>query len=275
MLVDCRLRRQDNVSPAEADLVKRFPQSRGTPSNLSDFNPSAAQHVCGDGKRSRGRDARIISSSRGEIVYTLARTLIDSGQTVPLDLNHDGKADFSFQNYSNTFEGSEQGFLTVITAQAKNAVDGEAVYDRALALKAGTRVGPKARFISLHSISMVSADAAERCFGNWSNVKNRYLGLRFVAKQQTHFGWARLSVRCNSANNKISAVLTGYAYQTIPNKPIVTGKTNGPDDVSDVGRADPAALNLSDPEPPTLGLLALGAPALSVWRRAEPAAAML
>jgi len=213
--------------------------------------------------------------AEAKIVYTPAHTLIDSGQTVPLDLNHDGKADFSFQNYSNTFEGSEQGFLTVITAQAKNAVDGEAVYDRALALKAGTRVGPKARFISLHSISMVSADAAERCFGNWSNVKNRYLGLRFIAKQQTHFGWARLSVSCNSANNKISAVLTGYAYETIPNKPIVTGKTNGPDDVSDVGRADPAVLNLSDPEPPTLGLLALGAPALSVWRRAEPAAAML
>ena len=106
-------------------------------------------------------------------------------------------------------------------------------------------------------------------------MKNRYLGLRFVAKQPTHFGWARLSVSCNSANNKISAVLTGYAYETIPNKPIVTGKTNRPDDVSDVGRADPAVLNLSDPEPPALGLLALGAPALSVWRRAEPAAAIL
>ena len=126
--------------------------------------------------------------AEAKIVSTPAHTLIDSGQTAPLDLNHDGKADFSFQNYSNTFEGSEQGFFTVITAQAKNAVDGEAVYDRALALKAGTRVGAKARFISLHSISMVSADAAERCFQNWSNVKNRYLGLRFVAKQQTHFG---------------------------------------------------------------------------------------
>ena len=97
----------------------------------------------------------------------------------------------------------------MIPAHTQNGVDGEAIYDRALALKAGTPVGPKARFLTGHYISMVSADAAERCFGNWSNVKNRYLGLRFVIKQKTHFGWARLSVSCNSANNKIQALLTG------------------------------------------------------------------
>jgi hypothetical protein len=116
---------------------------------------------------------------------------------------------------------------------------------------------------------MVSADAAERCFGNWNNVKNRYLGLKFAITGKTHFGWARLNVSCNSANNKIKAVLTGYAYETIPNKPIVTGKTKGPDDVSGVGQLDPAALRAPAPQPASLGLLAMGAPALSIWRREE------
>jgi hypothetical protein len=180
MFVDCRLRWQENVSPAEEDLVKGFPQSRGTPSNLSDSIHQQLNMYAVMASAAGVGMLALSHPSEAKIVYPPAHTLIDSGQTVPLDLNRDGKADFSFQNYSNTSEGSEQGFLTVITAQAKNSVDGEAVYDRALALKAGTRVGPKARFISLHSISKVSADAAERCFGNCSNAKNRYLGLRFV-----------------------------------------------------------------------------------------------
>ena len=42
----------------------------------------------------------------------------------------------------------------------------------------------------------------------------------------------------------IAATLTGYAYETIPNKPIIAGKTNGPDVIT--------------VEPTTLGSLALG-----------------
>jgi hypothetical protein len=255
--------------------VKCLSRPRRTASNLSDSIHQQLNMYAVMASAAGVGMLALSQPAEAKIVYSPAHKLIKSGQTVSLDLNHDGKADFSFENYSNTFEGSEQGFLYVIPAQTQNGVDGEAIYDRALALKAGTPVGPKARFLTGHYISMVSADAAERCFGNWSNVKNRYLGLRFVIKQKTHFGWARLSVSCNSANNKIQALLTGYAYETIPNKPIITGKTKGPDDVSDAGRADPAVLNLSAPEPPTLGLLALGAPALSVWRREQSAAAML
>ncbi|HSY99053.1 MAG TPA: hypothetical protein VK788_06130 [Terriglobales bacterium] len=249
--------------------MKRFPRPRRTPSILSDSIHQQLNMYAAMASAAGVGMLALSQSAEAKIVYTPAHKLIESGQTIPLDLNHDGIADFSFQNYSNTFEGSEQGFLNVISAQAKNAVDGEAVYDRALALKAGTRVGSKARFISLHSISMVSADAAERCFGNWSNVKNRYLGLRFVIKKETHFGWARLSVSCNSANNKISAVLTGYAYETIPNKPIITGETKGPVDLSSVAQPSPAALRAPAHQPTSLGLLATGAPVLSVWRREQ------
>lgn len=245
----------------------KHPWTRRTPANLPDsIHRRLSSYALA--ASAAGVGALVLAqSSEAKIVYTPAHRPIESNQTVPLDLNHDGKVDFSFQNYSNTFEGSEQGFLYVIPAQPTNGVDGETTYDRALALKAGTRVGPKARFLTGHYISMVSADAAERCFGNWSNVKNRYLGLRFVIKQETHFGWARLSVSCNSANNKINAVLTGYAYETIPNKPILTGKTKGPEDASQVGRSEPVVLGTPAPAPVGLGLLAMGAPALSIWRR--------
>jgi hypothetical protein len=65
--------------------------------------------------------------------------------------------------------------------------------------------------------------------GPWANVRNRYLGLKFISvKGQIHYGWARLNVSV-AVKKKITALLTGYAYETTPKKPIVTGKTKGPD----------------------------------------------
>jgi hypothetical protein len=211
-------------------------------------------------------------SAQAKVVYTPAHQHIEIGQTVPLDLNHDGKADFSFQNYSNTFEGSEQGLLFVFPAKPHNGVDADITYERALALKSWTRVAAKRPFTSVHYIAMVSASAAERCFGNWNNVKNRYLGLKFTIKGKTHFGWARLNVSCNSTNNKIKALLTGYAYETVADRPIITGETKGPGDVTDTPQLMPADVGLPAPKPATLALLAMGSPALSIWRREESAA---
>ena len=79
-------------------------------------------------------------------------------------------------------------------------------------------------------------------WGQWKDVRNRYLGLKFVVDAETHYGWARLSVKDN--RSRMDAVLTGYAYETIPNKPIITGKTKGPDVIT--------------VEPATLGRLAMG-----------------
>jgi len=76
---------------------------------------------------------------------------------------------------------------------------------------------------------------------------------------QVHYGWARLSVTpTENERAEITAVLTGYAYETIPNKPIVTGKTKGPD----VTTLPPAKL-----ESATLGQLARGASQIPPWRR--------
>jgi hypothetical protein len=45
---------------------------------------------------------------------------------------------------------------------------------------------------------------------------------------KVHYGWARLSTPKDWDRNQRWATLTGYAYETIPNKPIITGKTKGP-----------------------------------------------
>jgi len=79
--------------------------------------------------------------------------------------------------------------------------------------------------------------------GDWLNVKNRYLGVEFRFKGKVHFGWARLNASCIK-HFGCTALLTGFAYETIPNKPIITGKTKEPDVIT--------------VEPGSLGTLAAG-----------------
>jgi hypothetical protein len=104
-----------------------------------------------------------------------------------------------------------------------------------------------------------------RRYGKWLNVHGRYLGIRFQIKGKSHYGWARLNLA--ESRSRFTVVLTGYAYETIPNKAIIAGKTKGSEDVEESN----AIPTVPTPEPATLGMLALGAPGLSVWRREEPA----
>jgi hypothetical protein len=53
-------------------------------------------------------------------------------------------------------------------------------------------------------------------------------------------------------------VLAGYAYETIPNKSIVTGKTKGLDELSNVAQLSPAALRAPTHQPASLGLFSDG-----------------
>ena len=100
--------------------------------------------------------------------------------------------------------------------------------------------------------------------GPWANVTHRYLGLEFIIKGKVHYGWARL-------NNPRGSwpTLTGYAYETIPNKGITMGKTKGPDDA--VGQASPVSHSTAAAKPASLGMLALGTEGMMLWRRKEEA----
>lgn len=47
-------------------------------------------------------------------------------------------------------------------------------------------------------------------------------------KGKTHYGWVRMTVK-NKPKHKLNLTCTviGYAYETIPNKPIIAGQTKG------------------------------------------------
>jgi hypothetical protein len=206
----------------------------------------------------------LTQAAEAKIVYTKTHVVIGTNHIYDLDLNHDGIADFKINNHS-FFTDTIVATLSAIPAQANNAVVGAQPHTGfqyyAYALTRGVTVGPKQPF---RGAWMAWTDGANQG-GQWANIRSRYLGLKFRIKGKIHYGWARLNVTVG--NSKITATLTGYAYETIASKPIVAGQTMGPEDA--VVEESNAAPTMPTRKPATLGLLATGAPGLSIWRRED------
>jgi hypothetical protein len=217
--------------------------------------------------------------AEGKIVYTPANVKISTDRGIFwLDVNHDGIPDFGLMNQYGRFSRFWSATLNVVALARLNAVAAKGRFggDAAFALRKGAKIGPSAGFQSeyYYPAFMVRGfeDAsATNIYGYWQGGTvertTAYLGLLFEVKGNPHFGWARVKVTPRTPHG-YNATLTGYAYETIPNKPIIAGATKGPDDSEPT-----ASLNVPTPEPATLGVLAMGAPGLSIWRRKEPVAA--
>ena len=182
--------------------------------------------------------------AEARIVYTKTYLVIAGAERYNLDLNHDKITDFSVVNFFTTTCPDSCVQVLYLKPAAGNSEVGsiKSFVHFAAAMKEGSVIGPKAHFLAGSAI-MREAFSTQPSVGPWNNVKNRYLGLKFQIKGKTHYGWARLKVT-GSGLGTIVATMTGFAYETIPNKAIVAGKTKGTGD-----RVDQFA---------TLGGLALG-----------------
>lgn len=196
-----------------------------------------------------------------KIVYTKTYQELPVNKPLPVDLNHDGITDFLL----SFGVGSEGGFGFAVRPKHNNLIAGYARnfssrYGWASALRPAVEVGPNQRFgpydyMADGNCGSYAKGGSSSCGGEgpWNNVQNRYLGLEFFIKGKVHYGWARLNV---TIGKTVDAVLTGYAYETVPNKPLVTGKTKGSDAMAG---------------PRTLGHLARGAAANSTIRETTSA----
>jgi hypothetical protein len=111
-----------------------------------------------------------------------------------------------------------------------------------------------------------SSTCHSESFGPWADVTRRYLGLKFSISGQIHYGWARLNVTVAGVPY---AALTEFAYETIPNKSIVTGATKA-NAKEIVNLRNPAVPTVANPAHASLGALARGATTLDIWRRRDP-----
>lgn len=211
--------------------------------------------------------------AEAKVIYTPANEAIPyNGVPVPIDLNHDGVDDFTLSAIT-TYGGRHSGaFIQVTPSTPVNRVWGlveKASFHSASILAAGdlplgVEVGAKGRFANAgvelladKSITEGTTTSTRNYIGGWANygkgVTNRFLGFSFKINNETHYGWARLNVVFQGLNP--NATLTGYAYESVANKQILTAGVAAPTNASSI-----------EAEPATLGHLAGGSSAIPAWR---------
>ena len=206
-----------------------------------------------------------------EVVYTRKHVNVGADSTYALDINHDGIADFSLIRCGTCV--NHASILLVGFEAAGNQVIDQGAYAAAIAQRGP--IGPGQNFTSatsyggVHMVDAGSYSAHSWFFGNWANASDKYLGLKFLINGQVHYGWARLTVT-GTGFGRFLTTLTGYAYEATPNRGIPAGLQSGP---KTQGTFDPTGLSNRVPQPATLGMLARGADALTLWRREEEPAA--
>jgi hypothetical protein len=223
----------------------------------------------------------MVSPAASEVVVTKANLPIIPLAGVSLDLNHDGVADFYFSLFSyKEFGPSFQCDLTVVPLRGAGVVASHPEFVSYVSeLARGAKIGSSARFGPSSSREFIedsfgastNGHVTSRLLrGNWgNNPKNRYLGVKFLIDGEIHYGWVRLTVTTSDKVLSIHGTITGYAYETEPNEPIFAGTVER--FTSEVQRPQ----NVQHQPGPSLGMLALGADGLQLWRSEEAANSVL
>jgi hypothetical protein len=201
-----------------------------------------------------------------DIVYTQVHHVIPiSPDFQYIDINGDGVPDFAFLHYTYGLSYSQNSVISIDAH--KNAVVG---IDKRYAepLSEGAVIGASADFKGgvrsmAHNLVL---DVARKSYklGPWNNVQNRYLGVSFKIGSETHYGWIRMSVSDPIFPFKV--LITGYAYETEPNKSLRAGQTTG--DEVDAG-PQARSTQTGAPRNASLGMLAAGSAGLALWRRED------
>ncbi|HEY1658657.1 MAG TPA: hypothetical protein VGG14_09955 [Candidatus Sulfotelmatobacter sp.] len=181
-----------------------------------------------------------------------------------VDINGDGVPDVAFLHF--TSQPLSNSFYNTLRVYARNN-NGVIGIDENYAepLVEGAVIGTSARFKGGRRLMARSNYVGYCChrylFGPWNNVQNRYLGVSFKAGTETHYGWIRMSV--SDPKWPMKVLITGYAYETVPNQSLRAGQT------SDDADAAPPQAKSAQPTiapPASLGVLAAGFDGLQVWR---------
>jgi hypothetical protein len=208
----------------------------------------------------------VAAPAAAEIVYTKTNLTLDENEVLAIDLNGDGVTDL----YFSWGGGSNEVFMQLAPASGNGVVGlrtppkHNCCSSYPAPLFFGVPIGPGENFRFQPSQRLLTAFASGTpSYGQWTQKTNRYLGLKFKISGQTHYGWIRLST------TPLWGTVTGYAYETIPNKSIKAGYVGGPAVGHRARFADPTEMLAPVGRVPSLGLLARGADSLSIWRRED------
>jgi hypothetical protein len=244
----------------------------GTSRRVTGLTPKLEKHLMAYFAMASATVA-VATPAMAEIVYTPTRVEFDeAGSGLPayyhIDLNNDGIVDFALASFVGATTRLQARSLEVYPCYCSNPNGVVGTFNSkqnfAAVLPAGVEIGPARHFIA-DTVAMPMAEEhihkngssvvlSTTFQGKWANggkgIHSHYLGLKFLIDGEVHYGWARITI-------SKASLMTGYAYETVANKPIIAGATS----------ADADGQQSKSEVPASLGYLAEGANGLSVWRR--------
>jgi hypothetical protein len=187
------------------------------------------------------------ASANAQIVYTdiIPDTVLTNPGNYNLDLNNDGQIDFTFYGHLYAFTCGGGGCpvsvdSSTISPTSLNWVS-DTVNGQVAKLNSGDLINASSplwtndpsqalyiiRATCAFQVACVSPPFGTRPTqlmpnGIWSNVSEKYVALKIQVSGNIYYGWARLDV--GFLGNPIT--IKDYAYNSIPNQPILAGQTN-------------------------------------------------
>jgi len=212
-----------------------------------------------------------VTPANAEVIYTPTKVTISPFGTTGYDLNPANSAVAPFKiNAGFTSPGVYWDLISFNpNTSGARFVQGPGTSWSVAPLKAGVVIGHGRRFGSpVRGLVATYGPYGGGTYNNHDGFKfgqTAYIGFKFLISGQTHYGWARVTVRFdhNAPKHRLFLQLTGYAYETTPNMSIKAGQTSGtPSGLNKVSTAPEGTLPSQ-----SLGLLALGTVGLPAWRR--------
>lgn len=168
------------------------------------------------------------SEVNGQIIYTdVDPDVGGAGVLYSIDMDNDGNDDFQIRHWDQSASGGDMDLLVAGPAVNSNSSFSNSIIASSnpyfvypMVLNAGDAISAGAT--GWNNESFQSLDEDDCYVGNWCNVTDKYLGLRFKIGTDTHYGWARLSVGANASD----WVIKDYAYNGTPGEAIDAGETD-------------------------------------------------
>ena len=266
-------------------------RSTGSFAKMSNIHESVHQqlHMCALAAVLAVGSLALSWPAEAKVVYTHANVTISGNGSIALDLNHNGNTDFTVVAVARSgvcglVIGMYHYADITVTPTTGNGVVAISTY--AAALSHGAQIDSSQSFYGAQALMakvLISGGPPPCIFqhiylGMWCGGRpchpvNGYLGLKFDIKGSTHYGWAHMIV--TPSLYTFAAKLTGFAYETIPRKSIRAGQTkSAADEWEQADFGSDASLTSPIPDkrqPASLGMLALGAQGVPLWRRKESA----
>ncbi len=164
--------------------------------------------------------AMLAITAQASVVYTPVNVTLPPNGFYPIDLNHDGIADFYFQRYSGPCPlGRGYLYFLRVTPNLRGGGIVGTPYEAA-ALQSGVQIDSSQSFYGGNSLMYQKViGCGGGTYGQWLYTYRLYLGLKFLIAGQVHYGWAQLSTHAGGTDT-----LYGFAYETIPGMAIKTGQ---------------------------------------------------